>query len=84
MVLTDQPGKKSWPITGASFILIHKKQQDEALTKNMLTYFDWCYFHGSDIAQKLHYVPIPLTVVDLVQTQWKNDVTAQGNVVWNK
>ena len=82
MVLTNQPGEESWPITGASFILIHKNQKDEVLAKDMLTFFDWCYNHGSDIAEKLHYVPMPQNVVELIQTQWKNEVYANNKAVW--
>ena len=82
MVLTDQPGAESWPITGASFILIHKNQKDEMLAKDMLTFFDWCYNHGSDIAEKLHYVPIPENVIKLIQTEWGNEVSAGGKAVW--
>jgi phosphate transport system substrate-binding protein len=82
MVLTDQPGEQSWPITGATFILVHKNQEDAALAKAMFTYFDWCYRHGSDIAAGLHYVPIPLSVVELIEQSWETTVRAGQAPVW--
>jgi len=82
MVLTDQPGDKSWPITGASFILMHKKQQDMAKAKAMLQFFDWCFNHGAEIATNLHYVPIPANVVDLVQQVWRSELRVGNQPVW--
>ena len=82
LVLTDQPGDESWPITGATFILIHKKQKDLNLAKAMLSYFDWCYRYGGKTAKKLHYVPIPLNVVELVKDSWKSEITAGSSPVW--
>jgi phosphate transport system substrate-binding protein len=82
LVLTDQPGEKSWPITGATFILLHKNQEDAALAKAMFTYFDWCFRHGSDIAESLHYVPIPINVIDLVEKTWEKEVRTGQTPVW--
>jgi phosphate transport system substrate-binding protein len=58
LVLVDQPGERSWPITGASFILLHRKQKDVAKAKAMLRFFDWCFTHGQKQAEALHYVPM--------------------------
>jgi len=82
MVLTDQPGDKSWPITGASFILMHKKQVSEELAKACLKFFDWSYRHGGEIAEKLDYVPIPMNVVEMVQESWKNEIKLNGKALW--
>jgi phosphate transport system substrate-binding protein len=82
LVLTDQPGDNSWPITGATFILVHKKQTDANLARAMLAYFDWCYRYGGETAEKLHYVPIPMNVVELVQDSWKSEITVGSEVVW--
>ena len=71
MVLTDQPGEKSWPITGASFILIYKQQPDAEKAEAMLKFFDWCYKNGADTAKELYYVPIPRNVLGIVEAQWK-------------
>jgi len=81
VILTDQPGEGSWPITGASFILLHKKQADATRAKAMLSFFDWCYRHGQDIARKLDYVPIPANVVDRVKENWRKEINATG-AVW--
>jgi phosphate transport system substrate-binding protein len=82
MILTDQPGAGSWPITGASYIIIHKQQKDAKLAQAMLGFFDWAYSHGGTMAQKLDYVPVPDAVVKLVQAEWKTAVTADNKPVW--
>ncbi len=74
MVLTNQPGENSWPIVGATFILVHKDQMDGDKAKAMLKFFDWCYQHGDKIAEELHYVPIPDSVVQLIQEAWAKNV----------
>jgi phosphate transport system substrate-binding protein len=83
LVLTDQPGKASWPITGASFILMYKKQQNPATAAEVLKFFDWSYQHGGDMAQKLDYVPMPDNVVELVKQAWKSNISgSDGANVW--
>ena len=81
-MLTDQPGDNSWPITGASFILIYKSQTDPIRAKALLSFFDWCYKHGQDIAKTLDYVPIPMNVVDLIEENWQKEIIAGGKTVW--
>ena len=82
MVPTGQPGTDNWPITGARFILIHKEKKDPDTEKEMLSFFDWCYKHGADIATKLHYVPMPKNVIELVEKQWKDKLASNGAPVW--
>jgi len=82
MVLTDQPGADSWPITGATFILFQKEQRDAAKAKEILSFFKWCYDHGSDVAVNLHYVPMPKNVVELVEKQWQDAVRSNSAQVW--
>ena len=82
MVLTDQPGDKSWPITGTSYILVQKNQDDPAKAEAMLKFFDWCFKNGSDQAIELHYVPIPTKVCNLVRSLWAKEITASGKLVW--
>jgi phosphate transport system substrate-binding protein len=82
MVLTNQPGKKSWPITGASFILVYKVQKDVKMAKNMFGFFDWCFRNGSETAVKLFYVPMPGEVVKLVEERWAKEITSGGSPVW--
>lgn len=82
VVPTDQPGDESWPITGASFILIHKKQRDCNVASAMLKFFDWCLRHGQDIAIEKHYVPIPENVVELIEAAWRKEIRCGGKPVW--
>ncbi len=82
IVLNDQPGEQSWPITGATYILVQKRQPDAAKAQGMLKFFDWCYKHGAEMAQKLDYVPLPLQVVELVQATWDKEIKADGKSVW--
>lgn len=71
LLLTNQAGEKSWPITGASFILLHKIQNKPENGKEVLKFFDWSYKNGQKMAGELDYVPMPDTVVKLVQSAWK-------------
>ncbi len=82
LVLTDQPGEASWPITGASFILVHKEQADAATAKEVLKFFAWCYRNGGRTAEKLHYVPMPAKVISLVEKAWQEQIKAAGKPVW--
>jgi phosphate transport system substrate-binding protein len=82
LVLTDQPGAQTWPITGASFILVQRKQADAAKAKAMLKFFDWCYEKGAAQAEALHYVPMPPAVAELVRAAWKREIRAAGKPVW--
>jgi phosphate transport system substrate-binding protein len=81
-ILVDEPGSQTWPIVGASFILIAKDQKDASKASTLLEFFDWCYKNGQSAAQSLDYVPIPDSVVELVETQWSKDVTVSGTPVW--
>jgi phosphate transport system substrate-binding protein len=82
MVLTDQPGKDSWPITGASFILVYKDQQNAEPIKTVLDFFAWCYKNGQATALKLDYVPMPEKVVAMVEASWTSEIRANGQPVW--
>src|SRR5580692_7376363 len=70
LILTNQPGKESWPITGATFILMHKQQTNPATAKTVLAFFDWAYPHGQDMASSLDYIPMPPAVVQTVEESW--------------
>jgi phosphate transport system substrate-binding protein len=83
LLLTDQPGKESWPITGASFILMHKKPKNPENSKQVLAFFDWSYKNGQKLADELDYVPMPDPVVKLVEETWKTQLTGpDGKPVW--
>ncbi len=83
MVLTNQPGPQAWPITGASFVLMHKRQvrADRALA--VLSFFDWCYRNGTKAAMALDYVSMPESVVRMVEASWAGEIRAQdGGAIW--
>jgi phosphate transport system substrate-binding protein len=83
MVLTDQPGKESWPITGASFILMYKKQAKPAIAGAALKFFDWSYRNGARMAEELDYIPMPDSVVKLVESAWQREIKdPQGRPIW--
>ena len=70
-ILTEEPGKDSWPITGATFILMHKVQDKPENGKIALKFFEWAYANGDKMALELDYIPMPDNVVKLVDTEWK-------------
>ena len=83
-ILTDQPGKNSWPITGASFILMHTKQDKPQNAADVLKFFDWAYKNGKAMATELDYVPMPDAVTKIVADAWKAQLKdAAGKPVWN-
>ena len=82
LILVDQPGKDTWPIAGASFILVQKDQQDAGKAQSMMSFFDWAYKNGAETARSLDYVPVPQSVYDLVESDVWKDVTAGGTPVW--
>ncbi|MEP7057559.1 MAG: phosphate ABC transporter substrate-binding protein PstS [Caldimonas sp.] len=73
-VLTDLPGKDAWPISGATFILMHKVQDKPANAANSLKFFDWAYVHGDKMADELEYVPLPDAVKTLARKAWSADI----------
>ncbi|HLX06807.1 MAG TPA: phosphate ABC transporter substrate-binding protein PstS [Thermoanaerobaculia bacterium] len=82
LLLTNQPGADSWPITGASFILLYKNPPKPEATREVLAFFNWAYHNGSQLASQLDYVPIPANVVKLVEDSWQKQITAGGKPVW--
>ena len=71
VILTDQPGKATWPMSGASFILMHVKQDKPDQGRAVIRFFDWAFKNGAVMADELDYVPIPDAVIPHIQTQWK-------------
>lgn len=83
LLLTNQPGAKSWPITGATFILFYKQQAKPETAREVLKFFDWAYQNGDKMAEQLDYVPMPNSVVSLVQKAWSTEIKgADGKPVW--
>jgi len=73
-ILTDEAGKGSWPISGATFVLMHKVQEKPATGKEVLKFFDWTYDKGGKLASDLDYVPLPENVVKLIRAAWKAQI----------
>jgi phosphate transport system substrate-binding protein len=74
MILTDAPGKDSWPIAGATFILMHKVQAKAENAKEVLRFFDWSYANGDQMASELDYIPMPDSVVGIIKANWKAQI----------
>jgi len=77
MIITDSPGAKSWPIAGATFILVPKQPKDAAATAEALKFFSWAYDKGDEMASSLDYIPMPDSVVKLIHAHW-GDVKDNG------
>lgn len=83
VVLTDQPGASSWPIAGASFVLMHRKQKQPEVARAVLKFFDWGYRKGGAAAKELGYVSMPDAVIDMIESNWAKSLTdASGARVW--
>jgi len=83
-ILTDQPGRNSWPITGASFILMHVKQDKPQNAAEVLRFFDWALKSGQKMAAELDYVPMPESVIKVIADAWKAQIKdGSGKAVWN-
>ncbi|KRB82830.1 phosphate ABC transporter substrate-binding protein [Sphingomonas sp. Root710] len=82
ILLLDQPGAAAWPITGATFILVYKNQDNAATGASVLKFFDWAYKAGDAAAAALDYVPLPAAVKGLMRKQWVMNVKAGGKPVY--
>ena len=83
-ILTDQPGPKSWPIAGATFILMHATPEDPAAASEALKFFSWAYEKGGKQAEELDYVPLPGAVVALIKKTWAAEIKgADGKPLLN-
>ena len=82
VILTDQAGAETWPITNPTFILIHKRPTDVAAVKDALKFFDWAYANGGKMAEELDYVPLPDSVVAMVKKSWADVVGTDNKPVF--
>jgi len=80
-ILTNQPGKDAWPISGATFILMHAKQDKPASATEVLKFFNWAYASGGKAAADLDYVPMPPSVVAAIQKSWGEIKDPAGKAV---
>ena len=74
VILTNQPGAASWPIAGATFILMYKQPADPAAAAEALKFFTWAYANGDKMAEALDYVPMPKTVVAQIEKMWASEI----------
>ena len=80
-ILTNQPGKDAWPITGATFIMMHTRQDKPAQAAAALRFFDWAFRNGDKVAEELDYVPMPDAVKQAIRAQWGKITDASGAAV---
>ena len=83
-ILTDQKGAASWPITAATFILVHKQPKDVAATSEALKFFSWAFKNGAKDAEALDYIPMPDNVVGMIKKTWAKEITTtDGKLVFD-
>jgi phosphate transport system substrate-binding protein len=81
IMLINEPGEKSWPIVGATYIMVHKDQPDAAKGKAMIDFFAWAFKNGGAIAKELDYVALPDSVVKMVEQDWAKEITSGGKSI---
>jgi len=74
VILTNQPGEASWPITAATFILMHKAPTDKAASAEAIKFFKWAFEKGGKMAEELDYIPMPASVVKQIEKTWSADI----------
>jgi phosphate transport system substrate-binding protein len=74
LILANQPGDKSWPMTAATFILMPKQPPSAPAATDAINFFKWAYEKGGKMAEELDYIPMPDNVVKLVEAMWAKDV----------
>jgi phosphate transport system substrate-binding protein len=82
-ILTDEPEKDAWPITSATFILMHKQQDKPAQGAEALKFFEWAYKNGGKAAQDMDYVPLPDATVKIINAAWGQIKDASGKPVFS-
>ncbi len=85
VILTDEPGPDTWPIAGATFILMYKQPEDVTAAAEALKFFDWAYKNGDKAAEALDYVPLPDAVVAQIEKTWASEIKGpDGKPVYSK
>lgn len=77
-ILTDKPGQDSWPITGATFVLMHQSQDKPEQALEVLKFFEWAYAHGDGLALELDYIPMPDNIVKLIEDSWRTRIKSRA------
>ncbi|MBW3698222.1 phosphate ABC transporter substrate-binding protein PstS [Vibrio sp. T187] len=83
LLLNNQPGANSWPMTAATFILMHKDQKDSAKAQEIIKFFNWSYENGASAAEELDYIPMPKAVTQMVNDTWSQELTTNGKTFLN-
>ncbi len=82
-ILTNKPGQNSWPITGATFVLMHKSQMNPAQAAEVLKFFAWAYAQGDEMALELDYIPMPDDIVKLIEDSWQANIQSKdGHAIY--
>lgn len=85
LIFTDQIGKDSWPITGATYILVHKRGADPGRVLAVMKFFDWSYRNGDKMAKDLDYVPLPENLKIFILEAWKDNIkTKEDQQIWRE
>jgi phosphate transport system substrate-binding protein len=74
LILTDQPGEKSWPIVASTFVLMHKEPADKAASAEAVKFFKFAFDKGTKMAEELDYIPMPDSVIKLIEKTWSADI----------
>jgi phosphate transport system substrate-binding protein len=82
LILANQPGKDSWPMTASTWALVYKNQEKPETGKDMLKFFDTAFKTGQEAAASLDYVPMPENVVKLIEDSWSKEIKADGKALW--
>ena len=83
-IITNSPGKDSWPIAATSFILLHTTQAKPDVALQVMKFFDWSFKNGDKMAEELDYVPLPDNVTNMIASAWKSQVKdGSGKALWN-
>jgi phosphate transport system substrate-binding protein len=83
VILANQPGPASWPMTAATFILLPKQPPDTAAAAEALKFFAWAYAKGDKAAEQLDYVPMPKKVSAEIEKAWATDIKdANGKPIY--
>ncbi len=82
VILTNQPGKDSWPIAASTFVMMHKVQDKPAQASEVLKFFEWSFAKGGDLAEGLDYVPLPNALVTSIASTWTGELKdASGKTI---
>ena len=83
-ILTNKPGQDSWPITGATFVLMHRTQEKPEQALEVLKFFEWAYAHGDEMALALDYIPLPDDIVKLIEDAWRTRIKGKdGQAIYS-